>query len=251
MGEPKINNEGPVQGQNVAGIQNITQIFNDTQDKATSSTKPQRIWNIPYLRNAYFTGRQEILAELHARFKANNATALSQRHAMNGLGGIGKTQTAVEYAYRYHQDYQAVLWAHAESHETLTSSFVEIATLLDLPQKNEQDQTIIVQAVKRWLQGNDGWLLILDNADEPAVVRDFLPTKFDGHMLLTTRAQALGGLAQRIEVDIFTPELGALFLLRRAMLIAADGSLELATSQDRKVAMQISEELGGLPLFPG
>ena len=50
---------------------------------------------------------------------------------MSGLGGIGKTQTAVEYAYRYHEEYQAVLWARAESHEALTSSFVEIAGLLD------------------------------------------------------------------------------------------------------------------------
>ena len=129
---------------------------------------------------------------------------------MSGFGGIGKTQTAVEYAYRYHEEYQAVLWARAESHETLTSSFVEIATLLDLPQKDEQDQTITVQAVKCWLQDNSGWLLILDNADEPKIVRKFLPTKCDGHILLTTRAQALGGLAQRIEVDTFTPEQGSI-----------------------------------------
>lgn len=74
-----------------------------------------------------------------------------------------------------------------------------------------------VQAVKRWLQDNHGWLLILDNADEPKIVREFLPTKCAGHILLTTRAQALGGLAQRIEVDSFTPELGALFLLRRLL----------------------------------
>ena len=206
------------------------------------------IWNIPYLRNDYFTGREEILAQLHTRFKANNTTALSQRHAMSGLGGIGKTQIAVQYAHQHRQDYQAVLWARAESHKTLTSSFVEIATLLDLPQKDEQDQTLTVNAVKCWLQNNNGWLLILDNADEPKVVRGFLPTIFDGHILLTTRAQALGGLAQRIEVDTFTPELGALFLLRRATIIAAADGLELAASEDRRIAMQISEELGGLPL---
>ncbi len=91
-------------------------------------------------------------------------------------------------------------------------------------------------------------MLILDNADEPAVVREFLPTKCDGHILLTTRAQALGGLAQRIEVDTFTPELGALFLLRRAMLIGVSGAIGDAVQGDRDIALQISEELGGLPL---
>ena len=208
------------------------------------------VWNVPYLHNDYFTGYEEILAQLHTRFKTNHATALSQRQAMSGLGGIGKTQIAIEYAHRYQQEYQAVLWAHAESHEALTSSFVEIASTkhLNLPQKDEQDQTLIVNAVKRWLQDNHGWLLILDNADEPTIVREFLPTKFDGHILLTTRAQARGGLAQRIEIDTFTPELGALFLLRRATLIAADGALDEALQSDREVAVQISKELGGLPL---
>jgi hypothetical protein len=247
-GKYQTNIDGTVQGQ-VTGDNNKVEIhIHNPQDKAPSPTKPQRAWNIPYLRNDYFTGREEILAELHARFKANTSTALSQRHAMSGLGGIGKTQIAVEYAYRYHEEYQAVFWARAESHEALTSSFIKIAALLDLPQKDEQDQTMIVQAVKRWLQDNNGWLLILDNADEPKVVREFLPTKFDGHILLTTRAQALGGLAQRVEVDTFTPELGALFLLRRATIIAADRALELATSQDREVAIEISKELGGLAL---
>ena len=70
-----------------------------------------------------------------------------------------------------------------------------------------------MQAVKRWLQDNNGWLLILDNADEPEIVREFLPTKCDGHILLTTRAQALGGLAQRIEVDTFTQDVGGIVLV--------------------------------------
>jgi tetratricopeptide (TPR) repeat protein len=247
-GKYQVNSDGTVQGQ-VTGDNNKVEIhIHNPHDKTTSPTKPQRVWNIPYLRNDYFTGREEILEQLHTRFKANNTTALSQRHAMSGLGGIGKTQIAVQYAYEHHQDYQAVLWARAESYEAFTSSFVEIATLLELPQKDEQDQTIIVQAVKRWLQDNSGWLLILDNADEPAVVREFLPTKFDGRILLTTRAQALGGLAQRIEVDMMKQDIGALLLLRRAGLVAHDASLDIAAPTDITLAREITRELGGLPL---
>ena len=227
-GKYQVDNDGTVQGQ-VIGDHATSHI--STSMLPRTKPHPHQSHNVSgtsltcAMTSSLAAKRSS--TELHARFKANNATALSQRHAMSGFGGIGKTQTAVEYAYRYHEEYQAVLWARAESHETLTSSFVEIARLLDLPQKDEQDQTIIVQAVKRWLQDNNGWLLILDNADEPAIVREFLPTKCDGHILLTTRAQALGGLAQRIEVDTFTPELGAVFLLRRATIIDADGALEI------------------------
>ncbi len=206
------------------------------------------VWNIPYPRNLFFTGREELLSHLRQQLQTGQPSALSQPQAISGLGGIGKTQIALQYARQYSNDYQAVLWVRAESHETLTSSFVEIATSLNLPQRDEQDQTITVQAVKRWLQSNHSWLLILDNADEPAIVHEFLPTRFDGHILLTTRAQALGGLTQRIEVDTFTPELGALFLLRRATLIDAHATLDQAIPEDCEVAIQISKELGGLPL---
>jgi len=244
----QVDNDGTMQGQVVGDHNKVELHFHGPQDKATSSTKPQCVWNIPYPRNDFFTGREETLAQLHTRFKADNATALSQRHAISGLGGVGKTQMAVEYAYRHRQDYQSVLWARAESRETLTSSFVEIATLLHLPEKNAQDQTLTVNAVKRWLEANWEWLLILDNADELAVVGEFLPSALGGHVLLTTRAQALGRLAQRIEVDTFTPELGALFLLRRASHITPDAPFEQAIPSDREMAIQLSQELGGLPL---
>ena len=207
-----------------------------------------RIWNIPYPRNAYFTGREELLTRLAAALQAGQTTALSQPQAISGLGGIGKTQTALEYAYRYHQNYQAVLWARADTYDALISGFVAFAELLQLPQKEEKDQLKVVQAVKDWFKTHDRWLLILDNADDLALVKDFLPSAGGGHTLLTTRAQSMGRLAGRIEVDTLAQAVGALFLLRRAGLLAPDAELQQAGVGDRATALAITQELGGLPL---
>jgi tetratricopeptide (TPR) repeat protein len=206
-------------------------------------------WNIPYPRNPFFVGREEMLSFVHAHFQTGQPMALSQHpQAISGLGGIGKTQTAVEYAYRFGKEYQAVFWAYAESRETLVSSYVALAVLLNLPEQDVQEHTITVQAVKRWLQTHSAWLLILDNADELALAQEFLPPVPGGHLLLTTRAQATGRLANRLEVEAFSAEQSTLFLLRRAGLLAHDASLEQALLDDREQALQIAKALGGLPL---
>jgi tetratricopeptide (TPR) repeat protein len=206
------------------------------------------IWNIPYPRNPFFLGRDDELTQLRSRLRAGQATALSQPQAISGLGGIGKTQLALEYAYRYHQDYQEVLWVRAESAEALISSYVAAASLLRLPEYEAKEQEVIVQAVKTWLLSHRDWLLILDNADELTLLPDFLPPSRGGHLLLTTRAAAPGRLAHRLEIATLLPEQGALFLLRRATLAAPDAILEQASLQERELALQISQELGGLPL---
>jgi hypothetical protein len=200
------------------------------------------IWNIPFARNPFFTGRDELLAQLHTQLQT------AQTGAVSGLGGIGKTQLALEYAHRYGNEYQTVLWARADTIEALNASYTEIAGLLNLPQKDEQKQEVIVQAVKGWLSRESGWLLILDNADELAIVPPFLPTRFTGHLLLTTRVQATGKLAERLEVKTMSEDVGALLLLRRARLIARDATLSDASPADCAVAKAITKELGGLPL---
>src|SRR6266568_6822785 len=117
------------------------------------------IWNVPYPRNPFFTGREELLTRLTTTLKTGPATALTQPQAISGLGGIGKTQVAVEYAYRSHADYQAVFWVRADTRENVVSDFVTLAGLLKLPEKDTQDQMIAVNAVREWLRTHKQWLL--------------------------------------------------------------------------------------------
>jgi tetratricopeptide (TPR) repeat protein len=250
-GKYTIRNAASMYGQQNIGDHNINIHVDVThpvpEDTSTSLPLPT-IWNIPYPRNPVFTGRQQLLTRLADTLQPGEAVALAQPQAISGLGGIGKTQLAVEYAYQHRQDYQAILWTRADTAEALIAGYGEIAHLLDLPQKDEQDQSLVVKAVQQWLKRQIGWLLILDNADDLTLVRDLLPPTSSGHLLLTTRAQTMGRLAQRIEVDTMDGDVGAVLLLRRAGLIAADASLNEALPSDIALARAITKEMGGLPL---
>ena len=213
-----------------------------------TSIPPQLIWNVPYRRNPFFTGREEILTHLYSVLQNNKAAALTQTQAISGLGGIGKTQIAVEYTYRYHDHYQAIFWITASTREAFTADFVMLAALLDLPEQHEQSQDIVIRAVKRWLTTHTRWLLILDNVDDPQIIADFLPVRSTGDVLLTTRLQALGTLAQSIEVEMMGLDDGVIFLLHRTKLLAPGASLDQSTIESRSQAAEIVSALDGLPL---
>ncbi len=208
---------------------------------ATSS-----LWNVPHRRNPFFTGREDIFAHLYNTLRSSNAAALTQAQAISGLGGIGKTQIAVEYAYRNRDHYKAVFWINASTRNAISADFVAIAALLGLPVQQEQD--IVVRAVKNWLTDHTGWLLILDNVDNLAMVADFLPVHGTGDVLLTTRLQALGTIARGIEVEKMGMDEGMMLLLRRAKIIAPNEMLEQAPKESREQAAFILSELDGLPL---
>jgi tetratricopeptide (TPR) repeat protein len=205
-------------------------------------------WNLPYHRNPYFTGQEEYLSELHTLLWENQRASVTQTEAISGLGGIGKTQLVVEYAYRYRADYTHVFWVRAESQESIIGSYSEIADGLQLPDRVEQDQSLMVAAVKLWFQHHHRYLLILDNADDLAMVQFFLPTACPGHVLVTTRTQHLGKFARRLELDTLSQEVGATLLLRRAGLIERHAFLEGGAAADQAVALTLTAELGGLPL---
>lgn len=199
------------------------------------------VWHVPLPRNPFFTGRERVLEEIGLALGEEGKAGLS------GMGGVGKTQAAAEYAYRRREEYRAVLWARADTAESLKADLAAMAARLRLPEKDETDRDQVVAAVERWLEEESGWLLILDNADDLRPAADLLRRQWGGHILLTTRAHATGAVP-KIEVAEMSPEEGTLFLLRRAKLVEADDPLGAAAGADRALAEEITREVGGLPL---
>jgi len=217
-------------------------------EAAFTQNTPPATWNVPYHQNPFFTGREDIFARLQKTLMSKRKTALIQPLAMSGLGGVGKTQIALEYAYRYRHEYHTIVWVRADSSEALTSDFAAIATLLNLPEKDAPEQSRAVEAVQRWLAFTTGWLLILDNADDLHLASEFIPSPCPGHVLLTTQSHIIGKIAYAIEIDMMTPEEGTLLLLRRARLLAMDASLDQVPATSLSLATDICQLLDGLPL---
>jgi tetratricopeptide (TPR) repeat protein len=198
-------------------------------------------WNVPFPRNPYFTGREDVLRKLHNSLKSDKATALAQ--AISGLGGIGKTQTAVEYTYRYRNEYDAVLWVKADSREALISDYAALAQVLALPEKDAKEQNLIAAVVRRWLENNSGWLLVFDNADEPGLLEDYIPINQKGHILLTSRAQLFDnlGISNPVGLLKMPPDEAKEFLRKRT------GRSQPSQAENEAILI-IAEELDYLPL---
>ncbi|HZO76307.1 MAG TPA: NB-ARC domain-containing protein [Ktedonobacteraceae bacterium] len=206
-----------------------------------------RRWRVPYRRNPCFTGREELLSRLHDRLRAEKAADWHHVVAISGLGGIGKTQVAIEYSYRHRQDYETVFWLNARDGEEFQIELVELARFLKLVEEDEQNQRKAVEAIIQWFHMHSGWLLIVDDVDEITPISQVIPTEM-GSVLLTTQTQMTGVYAQSIILDTMTLDESALFLLRRAKLIAPDTLLDDATDADWEGARAVAQLLGGLPL---
>lgn len=211
-------------------------------------------WLLPLKRNPLFTGREQILEALHARLGVDQMGALTQSSALHGLGGVGKTQIALEYAYRHALEYSALFWIGAETTESIVSSFLRIAELLQLPERFDEDHRHAVAAVQHWLSTHDQWLLIWDNVEDLALLDHFLPPTRQGAILLTTRCQALGTLAQGIDLQPMGREESILFVLRRAKVLKQEATYEqmrqFAVSEpgEYTAATELVTALEALPL---
>ncbi len=215
------------------------------RDAFQNSEKPIPLWDVPYWRNQFFTGREDVIAGLRSGFTSAHPVPIQ---ALSGLPGVGKTQLVVEYAYRYADMYQAVLWVRADSSAIIQSGFIELAETLTLAESGETNYPLMVKAVKQWLQQNAQWLLIVDNLEDVNLLRDLIPSPHPGHILVTTRSHRTGGIARRVALSPLPLDDGAFFLLRRSKLLAFQDNLNTVSETELLAAREIVRLVGGLPL---
>jgi hypothetical protein len=200
------------------------------------------VWNVPYHPNPYFTGRDLLLAEIHARLTPPDVE--SRRVALTGLGGIGKTQLAVEHAYRRRADYDLVWWVRSEQPTSLLGDCAALgrqpplAAHLGLGEGASQE--VVAAAVRGWLEHHQRWLLVLDNVEDPHQVVELLPRSATGHIVLTSRTEVgWEPLASVLTVEALAPADAAGLLLTRA---------EETGQAAHAAAIKLAATLGGLPL---
>ncbi|MER6914693.1 FxSxx-COOH system tetratricopeptide repeat protein [Streptomyces sp. NPDC000594] len=196
------------------------------------------IWNAPP-RNPGFTGRSTALEQMRDRLGGGMSVAavLPQPQTLYGLGGVGKTQVAIEYVHRFMADYDLVWWISAEQPDDVISGLAELAARLGA-QGGEDMAAASQEAIDLLRRGvpHARWLLVFDNADDPEQLKRFFPPQGPGHILVTSRNQTWSQYGDALAIDVFTREESVEHLQRRARgLTTAD-------------ADQVATAVGDLPL---
>ncbi|MBT2505952.1 tetratricopeptide repeat protein [Streptomyces sp. ISL-98] len=141
----------------------------------------QDVHNAPR-HNRRFTGREEILEQLHDAFAAGGEGA---RVALHGPPGVGKTQVAIEYVHRHAGEYDIVWWVSASVRLRARSEFAALADQLGVEHGGRAELTDLIEAAKNALRGRRRWLVVLDGAEDPEALDTLLP-EGPGHLLITT-----------------------------------------------------------------
>jgi transcriptional regulator with XRE-family HTH domain len=195
-----------------------------------SAVTMPRAWNTP-ARNPAFIGRDDLLAAVKERLRTGHAAVVQ---ALCGMGGVGKTQLAAEYAHRFADSYDLTWWIDAEHEGLIGDQVVSLGLMLGCVPAGAGAEAVRA-AVLTELRQRDRWLLIFDNAQKPADVTRWLPGG-GGHVLITSRERGWDEVATTVEVDLLTRAESIEMLRRRAPGLTT-------TDADRLAA-----ELGDLPL---
>jgi hypothetical protein len=189
-----------------------------------------RVWNVP-ARNPGFTGRDDLLAAVRERLLAGDRAVVQ---ALQGQAGVGKTQLAIEYAHRFAEAYDVAWWVNAEQAGLIGDQFAALGAALGCVEPGAGSGAVRA-AVLADLHQRGRWLLVFDNAENPADLAGWLPGG-SGHVLITSRERAWAERAAPVEVDVLArAESVAILRGRVAGLGAAD-------------ADRLADRLGDLPL---
>ncbi|BCL81321.1 helix-turn-helix domain-containing protein [Ktedonobacteria bacterium brp13] len=207
---------------------------------------PSPHWTVPFHRNPFFTGRESLLTRLGEMLSARCDVSSFRACVLTGMGGMGKTQIAIEYAYRHYSEYSAILWVDAATHETLSGSFIDIIEQLHITVEHKDKQSVVIQAVFSWLASHRDWLLIFDRVYALEIVKPFIPTLYNGSLLFTTRLPNFETIAQILPVLSLSFEESSLLLLRRATILST--SDQTVPEDVSAVIQNIVSMAGGVPL---
>jgi len=182
-------------------------------------------------RTPSFTGRAELLDRIGATLADGPAAVV----AVRGLGGVGKTQAALEYAHRARDEgrYAVIWWVRADSAVTIAEDLAALAPLTGIPSGGPTGEVAAV--VLTALRARDDWLLVFDNASAPSDLAGVLPGG-RGHVLITSRNRAWTGVAAPLDIAAFSREESVAFLARRS------------GRNEPEPAGELAAELGDLPL---
>jgi tetratricopeptide (TPR) repeat protein len=192
------------------------------------------VWRMP-ARNHWFTGRADVLEQLHAQL-LGSGKAVAMPVALHGMGGVGKTAVALEYAHRYMADYDVVWWVPAEERNLINPALGELAEKLGLKAGDEYGEAAAAaREALRVGRPYDRWLLIFDNAEEPDDLKEYFPGG-PGHVIVTSQNPAWATVTYPVDVNVFS-RLESVEHLQR--MVEGLSSAE---------AGQVAAELGDLPL---
>ncbi len=192
--------------------------------------------------SAHFIGRDDLLKEIEEALSKDSIVSLL------GVGGIGKTEAALQYGNSRKKQFPYRLFVDAGSRERLQSGYATIARSLNLPNWGQSDKNGLARDVKTWMEDqSSGVLLIADNVERLQEIRDLLPLSGGCRVIVTRRPGTGSQGIVAIEVGELDETEGSVLLMRRAGQLEA-GHLDALYSWDRTSAAEVCGLLGGNPL---